>query len=78
MLVHQTGHLWKVFALASVWAYSNSNSIFFVAESSFAIRNLQICPARNDSGLASSAGAPLFQRARSMEPSDDKSGVEDA
>ena len=58
--------------------YANSNSIFFAAGSSLAIRNLRICPARTASGLASLAAAPPFQCALSFELSDDKSGFAEA
>src|SRR5208282_6108484 len=57
--------------------YSNSNSILFVSGSSLAMRNLRICPARIASGFSSAAGGPLFQRACSIEPNDDRLGLDD-
>ena len=56
--------------------YAKSNSIFFVVGSSFAIRKLRTCPGRTPSGLDGPSAAPPFQRACSMELSDDKSGFD--
>src|SRR6266567_5138138 len=59
---------------------ANSNSIFFVAGSSFAIRKLRTCPALAGSGLEELPleDAPPFQRAVSMELNDDKSALASA
>src|SRR5579872_614436 len=53
--------------------YISSTSIFFVAGSSLVIRNFRICPDWIGCDFEGSATAPLFQRAASIELSDDTS-----
>src|SRR5208337_1408023 len=74
--MERTGFRWAEISRC-VLTHSDSNSIFLVAGSSFAILNLRTCPARMDSGLASSVVGPLFQRACSIEPKDERLGCDE-
>ena len=62
-LVPANGHL---------YAYAGSTTIFFAARSICVMRKLRTCPARAGSALTG-APAPVFQRACSMELSDERS-----
>src|SRR5882724_6237913 len=82
-VAHRLLLLLSVFRDLASYLDASSNSIFFDAASSFAMRKLRTCPALAASGLdmlplPPLEAAPPFQRAVSMELNDDKSALPSA
>jgi hypothetical protein len=64
----------SVAANGQSYSYAGSTTIFFAARSICVIRKLRTCPARAGSALTG-APAPVFQRACSIELSEERSAA---